>query len=275
LFIERLQFPVVRGRDAPVQRKGIAVLARTPPAVLDIRTLPLDVVCGMFDRLGNVAFYVKSAELRYICGNETMYALCGVDNADEFVGKGAEDFFSPLSRRGDDAADALVLRTGKASAESMILTLRLRGEPVWLARRRWPWLDESQNCVGVIGLATTLDPPEKQRQAHVRLAMAIEHIGTCFREPYDVTGLAVTGLARKTGISVAQLERDFTSLMGLTPRAYIAKVRLETAMELLRGGEAIVEIAQACGYSDQSAFTRRFRRATGMSPSQYRRSKAA
>lgn len=246
------------------------MLARTPAAALDIRALPLDIVRALFDRLGDVAFYVKSPDLRYVCGNDTMHELCGVESEDQFLGKAASDFFSPMSQRSDDAADALVLRTKQASAESVLLTLRLKGEPVWLARRRWPWLDERDECVGVIGLATRLDPPEKQSQAHVRLATAIEHIQTCFREPYDVVGLA-----RRAGISVSQLERDFASLLGLTPRAYIAKVRLETAMDLLRGDGAIVEIAQACGYSDQSAFTRRFRRATGMSPSQYRRLKAA
>jgi len=36
-------------------------------------------------------------------------------------------------------------------------------------------------------------------------------------------------------------------------------------------GGPIVNVAHACGFADQSAFTRRFRATIGMSPSEYRR----
>jgi AraC-like DNA-binding protein len=35
----------------------------------------------------------------------------------------------------------------------------------------------------------------------------------------------------------------------------------------------IVEVALACGFSDQSAFTRQFKTTTGLTPSEYRRSR--
>ena len=55
-------------------------------------------------------------------------------------------------------------------------------------------------------------------------------------------------------------------------RRYVAKVRFEAALDLLRSGRPVTEVAHACGYADQSAFTRRFRASIGMSPSEYRRS---
>jgi AraC-like DNA-binding protein len=42
------------------------------------------------------------------------------------------------------------------------------------------------------------------------------------------------------------------------------------AMHLLHGNESIACIGQACGFSDQSAFTRKFKAETGFSPRAYR-----
>jgi AraC-like DNA-binding protein len=68
-----------------------------------------------------------------------------------------------------------------------------------------------------------------------------------------------------------QLERDFIKLIGMSPRRYLTRLRMEAAVELLeRSNDPILKVADACGYSDQSAFTRRFRAAVGMSPSEYR-----
>ena len=76
--------------------------------------------------------------------------------------------------------------------------------------------------------------------------------------------------ARRAGVSVSQLERDFMALFGVPPRRYLAKVRLDAALEMLLTDAPLADIAQACGYADQSAFGRRFQAALGMSPSRYR-----
>jgi AraC-like DNA-binding protein len=67
------------------------------------------------------------------------------------------------------------------------------------------------------------------------------------------------------------LERDFVDVFGLTPLRYLTKIRLEAAIHMMAGGQQIADAAIACGYSDQSAFARRFKAATGMSPREYRR----
>jgi AraC-like DNA-binding protein len=59
--------------------------------------------------------------------------------------------------------------------------------------------------------------------------------------------------------------------MRITPRAWLTSVRLDAAMRALEGSSApVAEIAQACGFGDQSAFTRRFRRHVGLTPTAYR-----
>ena len=60
-------------------------------------------------------------------------------------------------------------------------------------------------------------------------------------------------------------------LYRLTPRQLLARARLDAALERLAGGDAsIADIAHGCGYADHSAFTRQFRRSTGLSPRDYR-----
>jgi AraC-like DNA-binding protein len=61
-------------------------------------------------------------------------------------------------------------------------------------------------------------------------------------------------------------------LFGLTPSQLIVKTRITIASRLLRETNlSVAAIAQQCGYSDQSAFTRAFRQASGVTPLEYRR----
>ena len=57
----------------------------------------------------------------------------------------------------------------------------------------------------------------------------------------------------------------------LTPGQLITQARIQLASRLLQEtADSVAEIALACGYCDHSAFTRAFREATGVTPSQFR-----
>jgi AraC-like DNA-binding protein len=80
----------------------------------------------------------------------------------------------------------------------------------------------------------------------------------------------IAELARDAGLSMAQLERLIVQLYRLTPRQLLARARLDAALALLAGPSSVADIAHACGYADHSAFTRQFKRSTGLSPREYR-----
>ncbi len=78
-------------------------------------------------------------------------------------------------------------------------------------------------------------------------------------------------LARQIGVHPVHLARSFRAALGITPGDYARRRRLQTAAaRLLRGGEALADVALAAGYFDQAHFTRAFSKNFGLPPSRWR-----
>lgn len=87
----------------------------------------------------------------------------------------------------------------------------------------------------------------------------------------DNSDLSVTDLATKLNVSKSGLNRKLKSLLGVAPKEFINKARMNRAVALLRHSDLPVkEIAYRCGFSDQNYFGKCFRAAMGVSPSEYR-----
>jgi len=85
-------------------------------------------------------------------------------------------------------------------------------------------------------------------------------------EPWTLDGLATA-----VAVSRATLARRFAGLVGEPPITYLARLRLDTAADLLRDTTAGVEaIGRRVGYANPFAFSAAFRRRFGTSPSAYR-----
>jgi AraC-like DNA-binding protein len=77
-------------------------------------------------------------------------------------------------------------------------------------------------------------------------------------------------LAAQCGLGRFQFLKQFKQTIGMTPHAWLVRLRLERACSLLsRGPQAIAEVAQEVGFYDQSHFNRAFRQAFGVAPSGY------
>jgi len=76
-------------------------------------------------------------------------------------------------------------------------------------------------------------------------------------------------LATITGYSKWQITRDFRSLFGTSPYRYLTLRRLEKAKSLMSQGIPIAQVAQDCFFSDQSHFTRQFKKSFGTTPNMW------
>jgi AraC family transcriptional regulator len=105
------------------------------------------------------------------------------------------------------------------------------------------------------------------RLDNARLRRVLDHIDQHLEEQ-----IALADLARLANLSTFHFSRMFTAAIGLPPCRFVSRRRLETAMAMLAVGRLpLSEIAHRSGFSSQASFSRAFRRATGMTPGEYRR----
>ncbi len=83
--------------------------------------------------------------------------------------------------------------------------------------------------------------------------------------------LTLEDLARASGLTAFQMIRLFKRATGLTPHGYLTQTRLVAAALRLEQGTSLADAALAVGFYDQSAFTRHFKRAYGITPLCYAR----
>ncbi len=74
-------------------------------------------------------------------------------------------------------------------------------------------------------------------------------------------------VAQSARISLATLFRKFTSQLGMTPKEYVSRRRLDESYSLLKSQSySISDIALIVGYSDLAAFSKAFKKRFGKSP---------
>lgn len=106
--------------------------------------------------------------------------------------------------------------------------------------------------------------PARRTGLHVQAANVVrarEYLDDCWQDRPTLARLAAL-----VDLSPFQLVRAFVRGYGLPPHAYLIQRQVREAKRMLERGAAIVEVAHACGFADQSHLNRHFKRIWGVTP---------
>ena len=107
----------------------------------------------------------------------------------------------------------------------------------------------------------------KGRGISPRLTRVLAHMDANLSQPLTTAELAAVAC-----LGISRFNQLFASELGTSPALYLQRRRLGRAQDLLRlTGLAIGEVAARVGYQSQAAFSQRFLKALGETPSAWRR----
>ncbi|MEM7351598.1 MAG: AraC family transcriptional regulator [Acidobacteriota bacterium] len=222
---------------------------------------------ALFDQIPETVFFIKNAAGQYLCVNDTLVARCGRRSKSHLLGRTPSEIFGEALGRGYEAQDQEVLRSGRKLIGKLELHIYQPHGMGWCLTHKLPLHGRDGQVVGLVGVSRDLAAPDLKDWDFGPIAATLAEAKSRLDAP-----LSVKAMAARASLSVYQLDRRMKRLFGLSTGQWLLKLRIERACEALaETRQPIAQIALDCGYADQSAFTRQFRRTTGYTPSEFRR----
>jgi len=226
----------------------------------------LEAVTDVLATTPHVMFCVKSVGGEYLAANQAFADRADVAGPGEVVGRTAGDLFPAELAARYEAQDRAVIETGHMLTNELELITRPDRSVGWFLTSKSRWVDDAGDPAGVVSVSVDLRTPVDAAAPHARLAAAVDVARRRFAEPIEVADLAAAA-----EMTVAQLERTARRVLGLSPKQLVMRFRLEEGLRLLSTTDLpMVDVAHRCGYYDQSAFSRHFRKVVGSPPAAYR-----
>lgn len=116
----------------------------------------------------------------------------------------------------------------------------------------------------------SLSTEEQHEYPHrIYLQQALDYMDTHLKE-----NIKINEIAASIGIDRSYLSNIFKTTLNISPQEYLLHLRIDRAADLLKNTkDKISVIANEVGYSDPLTFTKMFKRAKGLSPSEWRQTK--
>jgi AraC-like DNA-binding protein len=153
-----------------------------------------------------------------------------------------------------------------AVAAALVVMLRRRSV---LQRRR---LSEVTMTLDELRQRYENDRANRQQELSARDKDFLTRTMNLIAEQIETSSVNVDALASQMAMSTTQFRNRLKAITGETPQGYITNIRMQKARQLLDHVEpqtTILDIALACGYEEQGAFTRAFKRFYGVTPTDY------
>ena len=222
---------------------------------------------ALFDLMPDIVFFIKDISGRYLVANQTLVERSGKKDKSEVIGRTPAQLLGAELGESFEAQDRHVLRTGQPLTDLLELHVSRSRTTGWCLTSKLPLTGSTGEVVGLVGVSRDLRLPDMTGEDFEHISAAVHYAESHLAEsPGNNT------LANVAGMSPYQLDRRMKRVFGLTTGQWLLKTRISEAQRLLIESDApIATIALEVGYGDQSAFTKQFRRATGVPPSVFRR----
>ncbi|MCB1203941.1 MAG: AraC family transcriptional regulator [Verrucomicrobiae bacterium] len=221
---------------------------------------------ALFAHLPMVAFLAKDEQSRFVCANTPTLKIFNLEHEWEMLGKTDADFFSRPLAESFVEEDRRVMSSGETRTYYAQMVPDIAGPLNWYVVTVAPLLDPRKEICGVAIVLYDQHEIGGVAQPFSQLEPALRHLHTRFRK-----AITTAELAALCHLSERQFTRVFHRLLGESPMRYLIRQRLHAARhELIASDRPAGAIALDLGFYDQSAFTRAFRAATGITPAAYR-----
>lgn len=224
----------------------------------------IELVMPLINQLQNITFFVKDTNANYVIANQNLVYRSQKSCVSELIGRKAEDIFGSVGKAFTD--QDLAVMKNKPLVNHLELHHYNSGLLGWCMATKIPLIKTSGGIVGMVGMAIDLqDEKENRPKINSKLSKVEQYISQNFQN-----NIIIDDLADIANLSKSQLNRQFRNIFQMTPLQLIHKKRFDLAISLLSSDTSITEISQLCGYSDHSAFSRKFKEITKMSPSEFK-----
>lgn len=223
-------------------------------------------IASIFDELAGFTYFVKDAELRYVAFNQRLLQLFGVDDSTKVLGKKDEDFMPDHIVKSIRKDDLKILGTGQSILNRIELVPTGNGFVDWSTTTKKPLHNDRAKICGIIGVTRPFSQSNASLRQSDELGPALKIMHQSFRE-----NIAITELATSANLSLSSFQRKFKTCFSMSPKEYMRHLKVQEACHrIIQTTDNLAEISYACGFSDQSHFSREFTRIMKEPPSSYR-----
>lgn len=226
----------------------------------------INLIMPLINSLSNITFFIKNTDAEYLLVNDFFLERSGYNSMSYIVGKTSAEVF--LCQFGMDYKDQdlEVIKRRSHIFNRLELHNYNNGLMGWCMTSKIPIFNTALEVVGLVGISIDLQEDKVVRaDLNIRLNRVLEYIHQNFRN-----AISVDELADIAHLSVSQLTRQFKEIFMMTPLQMIQKKRFEHAAYLLSQDLSITEVSMECGYIDHSAFSRKFKEMTNMTPREFK-----
>ncbi len=220
----------------------------------------------LFEYLPEVYFYVKDRQSRFVKVNEALWKMRGFDAEASMIGLSDLDIHPHHLAEQYIDEDRRVMHSRQPLPNQIWLVPGSGDELKWFISSKIPLLNARSQVIGIAGVMRDLEKAESMIRPYREMEEAITYVLRHYGDPIEVAQLA-----ELTHLSVSQFDRRFKRLYDMTPMQYVLRVRINASCHALTTSRrSVADIALACGFYDQSYFTKQFHKQLGQTPTEYR-----